>query len=95
MPELPGCITAGETEVEALEHLKEAMESWLLVALERGISIPEPAPQPEREYRGRMLVRMPRTLHRKLAQRAEQEGVSTNQLQEFVPRPTERFCRDD
>jgi predicted HicB family RNase H-like nuclease len=32
------------------------------------------------EYSGRVLVRMPKTLHRQLIERAEAEGVSANQL---------------
>lgn len=47
-PELPGCVTAGATEEEALRNLDEAMTGWLLVALERGISIPDPDAAPAR-----------------------------------------------
>ena len=42
-PELPGCLTAGATEEEALENLREAMAVWLEAALVAGRSIPEPA----------------------------------------------------
>ena len=28
-PELPGCVSAGETEEEALENIKEAIELYL------------------------------------------------------------------
>lgn len=28
-PELPGCISAGETEAEALENIREAIELYL------------------------------------------------------------------
>ncbi len=43
VPELPGCLTAGETAEEALRNLDEAMAVWLEVALLRGNPIPEPA----------------------------------------------------
>lgn len=44
VPELAGCLTAGETEAEALENLREAMEAWLEAALLAGRPIPEPTP---------------------------------------------------
>jgi antitoxin HicB len=76
VPELPGCFTAGETEQEALELLHDAMAGWIESAIERGLPIPEPAGQES----GKVLVRMPKSLHRRLLERAEQEGVSANQL---------------
>ena len=78
VPDLPGCMTAGETMEEAVSMLPEAMALWLTVALEHGNPIPEPTPVPE--YSGRLLVRMPKTLHQRLIERAEVEGVSANQL---------------
>jgi predicted RNase H-like HicB family nuclease len=41
-PELPGCITAGETETEALQNLREAMAAWFESMLAHGEPIPEP-----------------------------------------------------
>lgn len=76
IPDLPGCVTQGDTIQEALEMLEEAKRAWLEDALESGEEIPEPS----REYSGRVLVRMPRSLHRELAQRARSEGVSLNHL---------------
>jgi antitoxin HicB len=78
VPDLPGCMTAGDTEVEAVTMLPEAMMAWLTVALEDGLPIPEPTPEPT--HSGRVLVRMPKTLHQRLAEQAEVEGVSLNQL---------------
>ena len=43
VPELPGCLTAGETAAEALTNLTEALAAWLESALKNGIAIPEPA----------------------------------------------------
>jgi antitoxin HicB len=76
--ELPGCITQGETFEELGEMIEDAMRGWIGVALEDGISIPEPAP--DEDYSGKFVVRLPRSLHRQLAETAEQEGVSLNQL---------------
>lgn len=80
VPELPGCLTAGATEAEALMNLREAMAVWFESALIDGAPIPEPHGNPIPSYSGKLLVRMPRTLHRRLAERAEEEGVSLNQL---------------
>jgi antitoxin HicB len=79
-PELPGCVTAGETPEEALALLRDAMRSWLVVAVEGGHAIPDPLPDPPRDYSGRFVLRLPKSLHRLLAERAEAEGVSLNQL---------------
>ena len=46
VPELPGCLTAGETAEEALRNLHEAMAVWVESALAHGDPIPEPATGP-------------------------------------------------
>lgn len=74
--EWPGCMTAGDTREEALEHIGEAMREWVEYRLERGLGIPEPITS----YGGKVLVQMPKSLHRDLMKRAEREGVSMNQL---------------
>jgi antitoxin HicB len=83
--ELPGCMSDGASPAEAYEHLQEAMEGWLAVALERGIPIPEPASDDdpgtgESGYSGRFMTRVPRSVHRRLSQRAQAENISLNQL---------------
>ena len=78
-PDLPGCQSAGETEIEALENLREAMAAWFESTLEHGDVLPEPS-GPSGTFNGRVLVRMPKSLHRRLAERAAEEGVSLNQL---------------
>ncbi len=74
--EWPGCMTAGDTREEALAHLGEAMRDWAADRLERGLGIPEPITS----YGGKVLVQMPKSLHRDVMKRAEREGVSMNQL---------------
>ncbi len=76
--ELPGCITQGDTFDELGEMVEDAMRGWIGVALEDGIPIPEPAP--DEEYSGKFVVRLPRSLHRQLAETASREGVSLNQF---------------
>jgi len=75
--ELRGCMSEGDTAEEAVAMVKEAMALWLEVALEEDIPIPEP--RLEEEYSGKFVVRVPRSLHRELVEKAKQEGTSLNQ----------------
>jgi antitoxin HicB len=59
-----------------MEMIRDAQRAWLTVALEHGDPIPQPR-IPE-HYSGRFNVRVPRSLHRALAEAAEAEGVSLN-----------------
>jgi antitoxin HicB len=77
VPDLPGCMTQAETLKELLANLSEAREVWLEGALEAGEEIPLPGG--EGRSSGRLLLRMPRSLHARLARDAEREGVSLNQ----------------
>lgn len=42
VPDLPGCISHGETYEEAVKNIQEAMALWLDVAREFGDPIPQP-----------------------------------------------------
>ena len=77
IPDLPGCITPGETLQECAGMIEDARRSWIADALEHGEPIPEPTG--DENYRGRILLRAPKSLHRMLAGRARKEGVSLNQ----------------
>jgi antitoxin HicB len=76
--ELPGCTSRGRTPEEALNGARTAMTSWLELALEEGREIPEP--KSATSHSGRLLLRMPRTLHAELTRASEREGVSLNQF---------------
>lgn len=78
-PELPGCFTAGETDLEALELLQDAMAGWFESRLANGLSIPEPSRVPGEPYSGRILLRIPPAVHRQLVEQAREQGVSLNQ----------------
>ena len=41
-PDLPGCLTCGETIESAVENARDAKRVWLEAALEEGVSIPMP-----------------------------------------------------
>ena len=75
--ELDGCESHGSTFEEAYQNLREAMEGWLEVKLEQGDPIPEPTGS--ENYSGKFVLRIPKSLHRKLAIEAQKEGVSLNQ----------------
>ena len=75
--ELEGCQSSGESFQEAYEGLLEAMEGWLETKLEAGFPVPEPFNTDK--FSGRFVVRLPKSLHRRLAVEAEKEGVSLNQ----------------
>ena len=76
-PELPGCITCAETLTVAVNNAADARRAWLEAALADGIIIPEPNSLPE--YSGQFKLRMPKSLHRSLAEHSRQEGISMNQ----------------
>ena len=80
IPDLPGCMTAADTLEELWDMIVEAKELWFEVALADGDYIPEPAPLEVKTYSGKFVARLPRSLHRQLAQRADQEDTSLNQL---------------
>lgn len=40
VPELPGCVSEGDTFEEAWEMIQDAMEGWLHVAAKHGDHIP-------------------------------------------------------
>jgi antitoxin HicB len=76
--ELPDCTSRGATPEEAIGRLKEAMTAWVTAALREGRDIPEP--KSAESHSGRLLLRMPRTLHAALKKAAERENVSLNQF---------------
>lgn len=76
--ELDGCQGTGNTLDELYENLNEAMEGYLEVKLEN--NLPIPIPEDTDGYSGKFVVRIPKTLHKRLAVEADKEGVSLNQL---------------
>ena len=75
--ELDGCQSAGETFKEAFDGLMEAMEGWIETKLESGFSVPDPIDNTK--FSGKFVVRLPKSLHARLAMEADREGVSLNQ----------------
>ena len=76
--ELAGCTSRAETAEQAASGIQQAMSDWITEALREGREVPEP--KPVDEHSGRLLLRMPRTLHAALSKAAERENVSLNQF---------------
>lgn len=75
-PDLPGCIACGETVEAAVANAMEAKKAWLEAAFENGIQIKEP--DSLEGYSGQFKLRIPRSLHRLLAEHSKKEGISMN-----------------
>lgn len=76
-PELPGCLTCADTLEAAVANALEAKREWLAAAMEQGIEIQEPGK--DEDYSGQFKLRIPKSLHRSLAEHSKQEGISMNQ----------------
>ncbi len=78
-PDLPGCISDGETVGEAISNGEDAKRAWIAAMREAGRPIPVPGAEAS-AYSGKWQMRTPKSLHRSLAERARREGVSLNTL---------------
>ena len=76
-PDLPGCISCGETIESAVANAIDAKEVWLEAAIEEGIEINEPDSLDD--YSGQFKLRIPKSLHKSLAEHSQREGISMNQ----------------
>jgi antitoxin HicB len=74
--ELAGCEARGPSAAEAVAHIPNALAEWVAGAHAAGREIPEP--RDARAYSGKLLLRMPQSLHGDLAQAAERDHVSLN-----------------
>jgi len=74
-PDIPGCMSDGETVDEAIRNGREALRDCLDVFEETGRKPPRPGIEAA-QWR----QRLPRTLYSKLTEQAASEGVSINSL---------------
>ena len=74
-PDVPGCMSDGETVEEAILNGREALRDCMEVFKESGRKRPRPTIEAA-QWR----QRVPRTLYSKLTKQAENEGVSINSL---------------
>jgi antitoxin HicB len=74
-PDLPGCISDGETPEDAIEQGRDAVKAYLRSCIKHKDPVPSAS-----KASGQWRQRVPRTLHARLVARARQEGVSLNSL---------------
>lgn len=77
-PALGDLSALGETAPAAVEELGQAIELALETYAARGW--PTPEPEALEEYSGQFRLRLPRSLHARLAHEADRQGVSLNGL---------------
>lgn len=78
IPLLPGCMSDGETTEEAIANLNDAKKGWIETSLALGREVPEPSESDT--LSGQLRVRMPKSLHKALSEKAKEENVSLNQF---------------
>ena len=76
--ELAGCTAEGATPEEAATGVQEAMRALIADAVAAGREVPKP--RSAASHSGRLLVRMPQSLHAELARAAERDEISLNQF---------------
>jgi len=78
--DIPAVESLGTTPQEAVADLEGAKEEWFAFAQAKSIHIPAPdnAFCQRADYSGRITLRMSRSLHQQVAQKAALEGVSLN-----------------
>lgn len=79
-PDLPGCMSDGETEAEAISNARDAFSAWMSARAHIGKPIPKPTRHGESAEPVRLMQRLPRSLHANLVARAKAEGTSLNTL---------------
>jgi predicted HicB family RNase H-like nuclease len=75
--EFEGCMTTGDTIEEVARDIQDAMREWLQLNIKLGRVITNPIKS--RSYSGKVMLRLPPTLHESLMFRAAEQGVSLNQ----------------
>jgi antitoxin HicB len=73
--EMPGCLAAGADPNEAVAMLADSFALWIEATSASGYPMPRPA---RLGPNGRILLRLPKSLHVRAAQAAARDGVSVN-----------------
>lgn len=73
--EFPGCLAAGDDPNEAVAMLRDSFELWVGDMAQSGRVVPPPS---RSGPNGRLLLRLPKSLHARVAQAATRDGVSVN-----------------
>ena len=65
-------------ELDGCQSTSDTLEGYIEIKIEN--NLPIPIPETPNNYSGKFVVRLPKSLHQRLAIEAEKEGVSLNQL---------------
>lgn len=77
-PSVPGCVGGGDTPEEAIVEAQGNLEVYLEYLEDEKIKIPDEDSEPQ--YSGKIALRIARSTHKRIAEMAEQEGMSINSL---------------
>lgn len=78
-PTLKGCAGQGETLEMALTELEANEQSWLELAQEYGLAIPEIPLEQVNSYSGKLTLRVAPYVHKEAAELAKKQNISLNQ----------------
>ena len=81
-PDLAGCLTCVDKFEDIIPMAEDAKRCWMEAVLEMGQTIPEPSYL--EKYSGHFVLRIPKSLHRSLAEHAKKEGMSLNQYCSYL-----------
>jgi len=84
MPDIPGVMADGATGLDAIRDGREAFAATASAMVDMGQEVPAPAFNADdftpASASGKVLARLPRSMHLQLTARAKTEGVSLNSL---------------
>lgn len=75
--EFPGLLAHGKTSEEALKEIKVVVSESVKWLIEKKEEVPSPLGL--KKFKGKLTLRVPPEIHRKLAIKSAEEGVSVNQ----------------
>ena len=77
-PDLPGCMSDGDSIEETMANGRDAVDCWIAAAKKSGRTIPKPSELETQS--GKWVQRVPKSIHLRLVRQARREGVSLNTL---------------
>ncbi len=78
-PDLPGCMSDGETPEEAIQNGRSAFAAWMATRQTK-LGLPVPKTSVHTGKPARFVLRTPQSMHARLVAQAQKEGVSLNTL---------------
>ena len=75
-PDLPGCISDGNSIEEAIKNGQDAISCWLEDA--KANNEPIPVPGNFENFSGKFVQRVPKSVHQQLSTGAKRENISLN-----------------